>query len=125
MAEEPVAWLSRTVPAPGIPGRRRGTALREAMTSRWPPLEHSGQPRQLDPTGSPEPDLTPTPPIELGGIVAGKYRIDRVIGFGGMGIVCAAQHLELGTPVAVKFVRPERAADERAAARHAAVSSSS
>jgi serine/threonine-protein kinase len=40
-----------------------------------------------------------------------------VIGFGGMGIVCAATHLELGTPIAIKFVRPERAADERAAAR--------
>jgi serine/threonine-protein kinase len=34
-----------------------------------------------------------------------------------MGIVCAATHLELGTPIAIKFVRPERAADERAAAR--------
>jgi len=87
------------------------------MTSRWPPLEHS---EPLRPPGPPElsgPAPTPTPPIELGGVVAGKYRIDRVIGFGGMGIVCAAQHLELGTPIAVKFVRPERAADERATSR--------
>jgi serine/threonine protein kinase len=84
------------------------------MTSRWPPLEDSGHLRLPEP---PDPDLTPTPPIELGGIVAGKYRIDRVIGFGGMGIVCAAQHLELGTAIAVKFVRPERAADERATSR--------
>jgi serine/threonine protein kinase len=87
------------------------------MTSRWPPLELSGHPRQPEPSGPPEPDLTPTPPIELGGVVAGKYRIDRVIGFGGMGIVCAAQHLELGTAIAVKFVRPERASDERATSR--------
>jgi serine/threonine protein kinase len=87
------------------------------MTSRWPPLEHGEQPRLLEPPGQSRSDITPTPPIELGGVVAGKYRIERVIGFGGMGIVCAAQHLELGTPIAVKFVRPERAADERATSR--------
>ena len=62
-------------------------------------------------------ELSPTPPIEPGGIVGGKYRIDRVIGFGGMGIVCAATHLELGTPIAVKFVRSERGSDDRAVAR--------
>jgi len=50
-------------------------------------------------------------------VVAGKYRVDRVIGFGGMGIVCAATHVELGTAVAIKFVRPERASDDRAVAR--------
>jgi len=63
------------------------------------------------------PQPTPTPPISLGGVVAGKYRIDRGIGFGGMGVVCAATHLELGTAVAIKFVRPERGSDERAVAR--------
>jgi eukaryotic-like serine/threonine-protein kinase len=87
------------------------------MTSRWPPLQESGEARLRDPSSPPRADVTPTPPIELGSVVAGKYRLDRVIGFGGMGIVCAATHLELGTPIAVKFVRPERAADERAAAR--------
>jgi serine/threonine protein kinase len=80
-------------------------------------MEDSEQPRLPERPGQPRPDVSPTPPIQLGGVVAGKYRIDRVIGFGGMGIVCAAQHLELGTPVAVKFVRPERAADERSTSR--------
>ena len=87
------------------------------MTSRWPPLEDSEQPRLPEPPGQPVPDTSPTPPIQLGGVVAGKYRIERVIGFGGMGIECAAHHLELGTPIAVKFVRPERAADERSTSR--------
>ena len=87
------------------------------MTSRWPPLQDSGEARLREPSSPPRADVTPTPPIELGSVVADKYRLDRVIGFGGMGIVCAATHLELGTPIAVKFVRPERAADERAAAR--------
>jgi eukaryotic-like serine/threonine-protein kinase len=79
---------------------------------RWPPLTPDGVR-----AASGETDPTPTPPIELGSVVAGKYRVDRVIGFGGMGIVCAATHLELGSTVAIKFVRPERASDDRAVAR--------
>ncbi len=62
-------------------------------------------------------ELSPTPPIAMGDVVAGKYRVDSVIGFGGMGIVCAGTHVELGTPIAIKFVRPERGGDERAVAR--------
>jgi serine/threonine-protein kinase len=87
------------------------------MTSEWPPLAGAGQQHgELAP--SPEPvGGTPTPPVALGEIVAGKYRIDGTIGFGGMGVVCAATHLELGTPIAIKFVRPEKAGDERASAR--------
>lgn len=84
------------------------------MTMRWPPLTPDGG---RDGTPGPALEPTPTPPISLGEVVAGKYRIDRVIGFGGMGIVCAATHLELGSPVAIKFVRPERASDDRAVAR--------
>jgi serine/threonine-protein kinase len=53
----------------------------------------------------------------VGELVADKYRIDGVIGFGGMGIVCAATHLELHTSIAIKFVRPERSVDDRAVSR--------
>jgi serine/threonine protein kinase len=84
------------------------------MTMRWPPLTADGAPAVIaDAPHAP----TPTPPVSLGAVVAGKYRVDQVIGFGGMGIVCAATHVELGTPIAIKFVRPERASDERAVAR--------
>jgi len=56
-------------------------------------------------------------PVAPGAVVAEKYRIDRMIGFGGMGVVCEGVHLELGAKVAVKFVRPEYAHDERVVAR--------
>jgi serine/threonine-protein kinase len=85
------------------------------MTMRWPPLEPEAEVRLGSGEVAAEP--TPTPPIQLGAVVADKYRVDRVIGFGGMGVVCHATHLELGTPVAIKFVREERDADERAVGR--------
>jgi serine/threonine-protein kinase len=39
----------------------------------------------------------------IGDIIAGKYRIERVLGAGGMGMVVAAKHLRLGEQVAIKF----------------------
>ncbi len=45
-------------------------------------------------------------PIQVGDLVAGKYRVDRVLGEGGMGIVVAATHAQLDERVALKFLRP-------------------
>jgi serine/threonine-protein kinase len=45
--------------------------------------------------------------IGPGTVLAGKYRVDRVIGEGGMGIVVAARHTQLDQRVAVKFMRTE------------------
>jgi serine/threonine protein kinase len=42
--------------------------------------------------------------LELGTLVADKYRIERVLGTGGMGKVYAAAHVGLGTKVALKFL---------------------
>ena len=42
-------------------------------------------------------------PVE-GEVLAGKYRIERVLGRGGMGVVLAAKHLQLGQRVAIKLL---------------------
>jgi serine/threonine-protein kinase len=41
--------------------------------------------------------------IDVGAIVGGKYRVESVLGHGGMGVVVAARHLHLGERVAIKF----------------------
>jgi serine/threonine-protein kinase len=50
-------------------------------------------------------------------ILAGKYRVEQVIGRGGMGVVMAAWHLELDQRVALKFLLPELAEHSEAAER--------
>ena len=42
-----------------------------------------------------------------GQILASKFRVERVIGQGGMGVVVSAFHLELHERVALKFLLPE------------------
>jgi formylglycine-generating enzyme required for sulfatase activity len=48
--------------------------------------------------------------VELreGVVIAGKLRLSRPLGQGGMGVVWAAHHEALDTDVAVKLIRPER-----------------
>jgi serine/threonine-protein kinase len=44
-------------------------------------------------------------PVNSGDVLAGKYRVERVLGEGGIGIVVAAHHLVLDQLVALKFLR--------------------
>jgi len=42
----------------------------------------------------------------VGQTLAGKYRVERVLGKGGMGLVVEARHIKLDEPVAIKLLRP-------------------
>jgi serine/threonine protein kinase len=54
-----------------------------------------------------------------GDILAGKYRVERVLGAGGMGVVVAAHHIQLDEKVALKFLLPGALGDANAVARFA------
>ena len=50
-------------------------------------------------------------PLEIGASFGARYRIDQLLGFGGMGAVYKAWDNELEIPVALKVIRPEVARD--------------
>src|SRR5262245_19291302 len=62
------------------------------------------------------PGVTTTAVAE-GSTIAGKYRVERVLGKGAIGVVVAAQHLHLHERVAIKLLLPEAAAQPDIAAR--------
>lgn len=45
--------------------------------------------------------------VSVGNVLAGKYRIEKILGMGGMGIVVAAMHLDLREMRALKLIRPD------------------
>src|SRR5580700_3054908 len=57
------------------------------------------------------------PSFSPGAVLAGKYRVERVLGAGGMGTVVEATHLVLGQRVALKLLNESVAASEEAVAR--------
>ena len=55
--------------------------------------------------------------VKPGDVLGGKYAVERVLGAGGMGMVVAAKHVELGRRVAIKFMLQEAMTDPAHAER--------
>jgi serine/threonine-protein kinase len=56
-------------------------------------------------------------PVRPGDVLDGKYRVERVLGVGGMGVVVAARHIDLNTRFALKFMLPDALRDAEGVAR--------
>src|SRR5262249_44619486 len=80
--------------------------------------QHSTPPPVPEPSNSgaknppPSPAESAHPPVSLqdprlGAILTGRYRIEKLIGKGGMGRVYLATQFPLNRPVAVKILNPE------------------
>ncbi len=55
--------------------------------------------------------------VKSGDVLAGKYRVEKVLGAGGMGVVVQATHIVLNDRVALKFLLPSVAQHDTTAAR--------
>ena len=53
----------------------------------------------------------------VGDVLGGKYRVERILGIGGMGMVVLATHLDLDSQVAIKFMLPAAMESPEAASR--------
>src|SRR5688572_14331807 len=60
-----------------------------------------------------------TVPVKPGDVLAGKYRVEQVLGAGGMGVVVSAHHEQLDERVALKFLLPHCAGHPEVVARFA------
>ncbi len=56
-------------------------------------------------------------PFKPGDVLAGRYRVERILGAGGMGVVALAQHLLLGERVAIKCLLTDLAGSGEMIAR--------
>ena len=76
-----------------------------------------GVPRDSDsPTREgfgPAPRETADRPLNTGTLLEGRYRIESVLGYGGMGVVYRARDVKLDCDIALKRIRPDRMSPER------------
>lgn len=56
-------------------------------------------------------------PVAVGDVLAGKYRVEQIVGSGAMGVIVAARHLELDQRVAMKFLLSRSGGDSDPAER--------
>ncbi|MBK7586086.1 MAG: protein kinase [Myxococcales bacterium] len=66
---------------------------------------------------APEPEPAFSAPVRPGDVLAKKYKVTRLLGAGGMGVVVAADDIDLDRRVAVKFLSPEGAQNANIVAR--------
>src|SRR5580692_1688622 len=85
------------------------------------PSAAGGDDRRMVPSGMSvklePPDPAQTGVLEPGTIIAERYRVDSLLGEGGMGKVYAAEHVHMRKQVAIKVLHPEMSTTPEVVAR--------
>jgi hypothetical protein len=63
------------------------------------------------------PTKRPDPGVAIGHVFLGKYRVEEILGVGGMGVVTKCLHMQLGELVAIKMLRKDVLEDRDAVER--------
>src|SRR5262249_50443161 len=94
----PPTGQAPTVEAPATPG----------LVTPLPPPPLVGEPKFVG---------VKTPEALIGQVLENRYRVEQIIGKGGMGTVYEAVHVGIGKRMAVKVLRPDLARDAALVAR--------
>jgi hypothetical protein len=87
---------------------RRKLALLRLSQRPFAPENFQTAPTELPPRDKEQQlarKLAPLP-VRIGAVVGDRYRVERVLGVGGMGVVAAAHDLTTRSTVAIKFMQP-------------------
>ena len=76
-------------------------------------LSHSGS----QPASTSQPQLDGSRELPVGTVIAQRYRIERILGRGGMGAVYSVQHVNTGEALALKLLHPSLAENAQAVER--------
>ena len=106
-----IAMMSRVATAPSASGDHEPHAVTRPLRKRRVVGERAND---ADAVGEPMARIGARPGVEIaaGGLFANRYRVEALVGSGGMGLVYRAIDRSLGETVAVKVLRPEVLAND-------------
>jgi eukaryotic-like serine/threonine-protein kinase len=98
------AEVSTAIDAPGVSARAGGPASADARVAVSP--QKDAAPKDVVLVRDASASDKAAAEDWIGKVIASKYRVDEVIGRGGMGFVLRARHIALDEQVAIKLLRP-------------------
>jgi serine/threonine-protein kinase len=104
-------------PMTGPGGGSEGSGTGDSIDSFLRDVARAPEKAPLDATARSPGEVAPKIRLEAGTVVGGRFRLERRLGEGGMGVVWHAVHAVTRKPVAMKFLKDSAASDPRAVQR--------